>query len=92
MVWGGNELVVNGIVRDYSLSPRLHQLQAPTIFMCGRFDEATPEAHAYFASLVTGSRTLVFERSAHHPFATEEKESVQVIRDFLSATAEAPPV
>jgi proline iminopeptidase len=86
MVWGGNELVVNGIVRDYSLSPRLPELRAPTIFMCGRFDEATPEAHAYFASLVLGSRNHVFEHSAHHPFVTEEQESVQVIKNFLSAT------
>jgi proline iminopeptidase len=86
-VWGSNELVVNGLAREYNLSPRLSQLRAPAMFMCGRFDEATPEAHAYFAALVPGSRTHVFERSAHHPFATEDKESVQVLRNFLSAPA-----
>lgn len=91
MVWGGNELVVNGIVRDYSLSPRLPELRAPTMFMCGRFDEATPEAHAYFASCVPGARTHVFERSAHHPFATEAEESIRVIKNFFSVSAAAVP-
>jgi proline iminopeptidase len=82
-VWGANELVVNGLVREYSLSPRLPDLSAPTLFMCGRFDEATPEAHEYFASLVPGARLHVFEHSAHHPFATEPEESIRVVGDFL---------
>ena len=82
-VWGANELVVNGLVREYSLSPRLPELSAPTLFVCGRFDEATPEAHEYFASLVPGAQLHVFERSAHHPFATEPEASARVVGDFL---------
>ena len=82
-VWGANELVVKGLVRDYSLSPRLPELAAPTLFMCGRFDEATPESHEYFSSLVPHSHLHVFEHSAHHPFATEPEESLRVVGDFL---------
>ena len=85
-VWGSNELVVNGLARGYNLSPRLGELRAPTMFMCGRFDEATPEAHTYFASLVPGSALRILERSAHHPFATERQESLRIVRDFLKAT------
>jgi proline iminopeptidase len=55
------------------------------MFMCGRFDEATPEAHTYFASLVPQSVVHILERSAHHPFATEREESLLIIRDFLKA-------
>lgn len=84
-VWGSNELVVNGLAREYSLSPRLGELRAPTMFMCGRFDEATPEAHTYFASLVPGSALRILEHSAHHPFATEREESLRVVGDFLRA-------
>jgi proline iminopeptidase len=84
-VWGSNELVVNGAVREYNLSPRLPQLRISTMFMCGRFDEATPEAHTYFASLVPGSRVRILERSAHHPFVTEREESLRVVSEFLRA-------
>ena len=88
IVWGSNELVVNGIVREYNLSPRLQDVRVPTMFMCGRFDEATPEAHSYFASLVEGSTLHIFERSAHHPFATERDESLRVLSEFLKTIPE----
>jgi len=85
IVWGTNELVVDGMVKDYNLAPRLSSLRCPCLFMCGRNDEATPEAHEYFASLVPGAVLHVFEKSAHHPFATEGKESIHVIREFVRA-------
>ncbi len=82
-VWGPHELAVTGIVRQYSLSPRLHGLQCPTLFVCGRFDEATPEAHEFFASCIPGSRCHIFEHSAHHPQICEREEFASVIRNFL---------
>lgn len=87
IVWGSNELVVNGLVRDYTLAPRLSSLRCPCLFVSGRFDEATPEAHEYFASLVQGARAHVFERSAHHPFATEPEESMRIVREFSRSPA-----
>ena len=83
IVWGTNELVVNGIVKDYSLTPRLPQIVAPSLFMCGRFDEATPEAHEFFASCVPEASTHIFEKSAHHPCITEKDEVNAVVRTFL---------
>ena len=85
IVWGTNELVVNGLVKDYTLTPRLPQIVAPTLFMCGRFDEATPEAHEFFASCVQGASTHIFEKSAHHPCITEKDEVNAVVRTFLRA-------
>lgn len=83
IVWGPNELVVNGSIRNYSLVPRLPELRCPILFMCGRFDEATPEAHAFFAEQVPGSRLHVFEHSAHNTFCTEEREVLRVVGAFL---------
>lgn len=83
IVWGTNELLVNGLVKDYSLSPRLSEIACPTLFMCGRFDEATPEAHEHFASCVSGSHVAVFEKSAHHPHISETESVLKVLRDFL---------
>ena len=82
-VWGAHELAVTGTARGYSIVPRLKDLGCPTLFMCGRFDEATPEAHEFFASSVAGSHCHIFERSAHHPQLTERAECIEVIRSFL---------
>ena len=86
IVWGTNELVVNGIVKDYSMTPRLSQLVVPSLFMCGRFDEATPEAHEFFASCVSGAAIHIFEKSAHHPCITEKDEVIAVVRKFLRSS------
>lgn len=83
-VWGLNELVVSGVVRDYSLTPRLGEIRCPALFTCGRHDEATPEAHEHFASLVPGARCIVFEHSAHHPQETERDGYVAAMREFLA--------
>jgi proline iminopeptidase len=82
-VWGPNELVVSGVVKDYSFAPKLSTLSCPTRFMCGRFDEATPEAHEYFASVVPGAECVVFEQSAHHPHINENARFMDEVRRFL---------
>jgi proline-specific peptidase len=83
IVWGANELAVTGMVQNYSLSPRLSQVTRPALFICGRFDEATPEAHQYFSSLVPGSAHHICEQSAHHPQITERDEFLGVVRSFV---------
>lgn len=88
-VWGPHELMVTGTARQYSIVPRLNELKCSTLFMCGRFDEATPEAHEFFASCVAGSRCHIFEHSAHHPQLTERAECIGVIRSFLLSSAVA---
>jgi proline iminopeptidase len=82
-VWGPNELVVSGVAQGYDLTPRLKEISCPLLFTCGRFDEATPEAHQYFASLVTGASCIVFEESAHHPQLNEETLFLDTIRSFV---------
>ncbi len=84
IVWGPSELAVTGIVKEYSLTPRLPQIKNPALFICGRFDEATPESHLYFSSLVPGSTYHVCEHSAHHPQLAETGEFLGIVRNFLA--------
>jgi proline iminopeptidase len=83
-VWGPNELVVSGVVAHYSLTPRLPDIAVPTLFLCGRHDEATPEAHQFFAQSVAGSQCKVFEDSAHHPQLNETVLFLDTLRGFYS--------
>lgn len=55
----------------------------PTLYTCGRFDEATPETTEYYSSLTPNSRFHVFENSAHMPYIGEQAEYLKVIADFL---------
>lgn len=82
-MWGPNEALVSGTLREYDASPGLGALCKPTLFTCGRFDEATPEACRALADNVPGAELSVFEQSAHLPHLSERELYVQVVRGFL---------
>lgn len=83
-MWGPNELLVTGNLKSYDRAPRLHEITVPTLFTCGRYDEATPEGTAELSNLVPRSEFVIFERSAHFPDREETDRYLSVVRDFLS--------
>jgi proline iminopeptidase len=80
---GPNEFVITGTLKDYDRTGRLHELTVPTLFLCGRYDEATPEATAWYHSLVPGSELVIFEHSSHMPHLEEPERYQEVLQDFL---------
>ncbi|MCT8138469.1 proline iminopeptidase-family hydrolase [Anaerobacillus sp. CMMVII] len=83
MMWGPSEFHVTGNLKHFDCTSRLHEISVPTLFTCGRFDEATPEATKYYSSLTPNSKMHVFEESAHMPYLEETDEFLQVVRNFL---------
>lgn len=85
IMWGPSEFTVLGNLKEFDCTSRLKEITCPTLFTCGRFDEATPESTEYFSSLTPGSNFHIFENSAHMPYLEETEEYVQVVGDFLRA-------
>ena len=85
-MWGPNEFTATGNLREYDRRDRLGEIALPTLFTCGRFDEATPATTAHYQRLLPGSELRVFERSAHMAMIEESAEFVAVVRDFLART------
>lgn len=83
-MWGPSEFCATGNLKDYDVTPRLHELDLPTLFLCGRYDEATPETLAYYNSLVPGAKMHVFEESAHAAYLEQNEEYLRVVREFLA--------
>jgi proline iminopeptidase len=82
-MWGPSEFFVTGNLLDYDRTDRLGVIGIPTLFTCGRFDEATPESTNWFASLVPGSELAIFERSAHSAHLEESEAYIERVRGFL---------
>jgi proline iminopeptidase len=82
-MWGPNELSATGWLKDYDRTSRLGELHLPVLFTAGRFDDSTPEATAWYRSLVSGSRLVIFEQSAHMTMLEETEAYVGVVRAFL---------
>jgi proline iminopeptidase len=84
-MWGPSEFCATGNLKTYDVTPQLHKIDIPTLFLCGRYDEATPETLAYYQSLVPESKMHVFEQSAHKAYLEETDEYLRVVRAFLQS-------
>lgn len=82
-MWGPNEFYMTGNLAGYDRSPDLHRISVPTLFSCGRVDEATPKTTEWYSSLTPGSEFVVYENSAHMPHWEETERYISVVRDFL---------
>lgn len=83
-MWGPSEFYVTGNLKNFDCTSRLHEIAVPTLYTCGRFDEATPESTRYFSDLTPASKFHVFEHSAHMPYLEEPEEFLRVIKAFLN--------
>lgn len=60
----------------------------PTMLMWGSRDSVLPIGHGYQAhAAMPGSRFEVFDGAGHFPFRTDPRRFVNVLEDFLAATA-----
>ncbi len=83
-MWGPNEFVATGALKTYDRSARLKEISLPTLFLCGRYDEGTPESTAFYRRRIRGAEMVVFEKSSHMPQLEEPAKYLRVVRDFLS--------
>lgn len=82
-MWGPNEFTCTGNLIDYDCTDRVHEITAPTLFTCGRYDECTPEAVMAFHGLIPGSELMIFEESSHMAHLEETELYLHVVRDFM---------
>jgi len=89
-MWGPSEFFMTGNLLNYDCTAHLDTIDVPTLFTCGRYDEATPETTAWYRSLLPNSEMVIFEQSAHMPHLEETERYLQVIRDFLWRVEQPP--
>lgn len=82
-MWGPNEFFMTGNLGSYDRSGDLHKIAVPTLYSCGRVDEAAPETVSGYARLTPNAEFVVYENSAHMPYWEETERYISVVRSFL---------
>lgn len=82
-MWGPSEFCPTGNLRTYDCMSELAAIAIPSLFVCGRYDEATPESTQYYQSLVPGAEFHVFEQSAHMSYLEETDSYLEEVRRFI---------
>ncbi|MGG1675469.1 proline iminopeptidase-family hydrolase [Neobacillus sp. NRS-1170] len=85
VMWGPSEFTVLGNLKNFDCTSQLKEITCPTLYTCGRFDEATPESTEYYCTLTTNAKFHVFENSAHMPYVEEPEKFLQVVREYLKS-------
>jgi L-proline amide hydrolase len=81
---GPSEFHVIGTLKDWQVKDRLDEIRAPTLVVCGRYDETTPALLETLADGISGAESHVFEESSHMPFWEEREAFMSVVGDFLA--------
>jgi L-proline amide hydrolase len=81
---GPNEFYCIGSLKDWSVVDRAVAIEAPTLLVSGRHDEATPVTVQPFADGIPDVGWEIFEDSSHMPFIEEPERYLAVVAEFLA--------
>jgi len=83
-MWGPNEFTCTGNLLDWDRRERLHEIDVPTLIVCGRYDEVIPACSITMHEGIAGSQLNIFEESSHLAHFEQPVEFLKVLREFLS--------
>ncbi|WP_064696777.1 proline iminopeptidase-family hydrolase [Rhizobium aegyptiacum] len=81
---GPTEFHVIGTMRDWTIEDRLDRIEAPTLLISGKYDEATPLVVRPYLERVPGCEWVLFENSSHMPHVEERPLCMATVSRFLS--------
>ncbi len=81
---GPTEFHVIGTMKDWTIEDRLSRIQAPTLVISGRYDEATPVVVKPYVENVPNNQWVLFEESSHMPHVEERDLCMKTVSAFLN--------
>lgn len=82
-MFGPNDMVITGNLKDWDRTARLGEIDVPTLILCGRYDNVTPTCSETLHSGIPNSEMHILEQSAHMAHLEETERYLQFIRGFL---------
>jgi proline iminopeptidase len=80
---GPSEFTITGPLRTVDVTGDLGALRLPLLFICGQFDEATPESTRAYAALAPQAETFVVEGAAHVANYDRPAAYMQALRSWF---------
>jgi proline-specific peptidase len=83
-MWGPSEFgPVTGVLKDWDVTSRVHEIATPSLVTGGRYDEATPAHMKVLKEQLQDAEMVVFQRSAHVAFLEEPDAYLSTVQSFL---------
>lgn len=81
-MWGPEEFVATGNLKDYDRTSAISKLKVPVLFTAGEYDAARPATVKYYQSLVPGSAFVEIKGAGHSTMTDKIDEDLKAIRQF----------
>ncbi|HET6161622.1 MAG TPA: proline iminopeptidase-family hydrolase [Dongiaceae bacterium] len=81
-LWGADEFVCTGTLKDYDGSILLPRIGVPCLFVCGEYDQSTPAANRDYASLTPDCKVSVIPGASHMPMFENPTAFLTALRWF----------
>ena len=82
-MWGPTDFFGIGTLKDYDLTPRLDDIEVPTLILCGEFDEAAPRSCNKFGGMIDDAKVTILPNAGHASMAADEAYYIQQVRAFV---------
>ena len=83
VMWGPVECQPTGLLKDFDVTDRLHEIQVPALVISGVADEVTPVQSKLLADRLPDARWVLFHHSSHSAILEEQELHWSVVHDFL---------
>lgn len=87
-MWGPSEFRPTGNLKQFERTESLHEIDQPTLIIVGEYDEATPEAAAWYKSLMPNASLVVIKNGSHMAMWEETEAYIKALRGFLKRVEE----
>ena len=81
-LWGRNDGIPIGPLRDFDITPRLRDIRVPTLIMYGSRDQVTRRSAESFCDAITGSELLEIDGAGHYTLREEPGIYADAIHRF----------
>lgn len=83
-MWGPSEFSITGTLKNYNVMHLMQEIDVPTLFTVGEFDEIQPSFVQDMATKVKNSKVEVFAGSSHLTPWDARDQNLKVVEDFLA--------
>ena len=87
-MWGPAEPKLDGVLKDFDAREALREIDSPSWYVCGEFDEMTPQTTKAFAELTPGAQFTAIKGASHTPHIEQRETFMRAAREFLAANAD----
>lgn len=90
-MWGPSEFTCAGTLKDLDYFPRLREIAAPVLIVCGEYDTATPGTMEEARALMQNTELSVIPDSGHAVYVDGHEKYLAAVRRFLSEKVDPRP-